>query len=56
MALVVKTLPANEGDTVDMGLIPRSGRAPGGGHDNPSPVFVPGETHGQRRLVGYGSE
>ena len=35
MALVVKNLPANAGDTVDMGLIPRSGRAPGGGHDNP---------------------
>ena len=32
---VIKNPPANAGDTVDMGLIPRSGRAPGGGHGNP---------------------
>ena len=29
MALVVKNLPANEGDVRDMGSIPRSGRSPG---------------------------
>ena len=34
-ALVVKNLPANVGDTRDMGLIPGSGRSPGGGHGNP---------------------
>jgi len=32
---VVKNSPANAGDTGDMGLIPRSGRSPGGGNDNP---------------------
>ena len=32
VALVVKNLPANAGDT---GLTPRSGRSPGGGHSNP---------------------
>ena len=32
---VVKNLPANAGDVRDMGLIPGSGRSPGGGHDNP---------------------
>ena len=32
---VIKNLPANEGDIRDMGLIPRSGRSPGGGHGNP---------------------
>ena len=31
MALVVKSLPANIGDVRDMGLIPGSGRSPGGG-------------------------
>ena len=31
---MVKNLPTN-GDTIDAGLIPRSGRSPGGGHDNP---------------------
>ena len=34
-ALVVKNLPANVGDTRDMGLIPGSGRSPGGKHSNP---------------------
>ena len=30
-----KNLPANAGDLRDVGLIPGSGRSPGGGHDNP---------------------
>ena len=30
--LVVKNLPANAGDIKDVGLIPESGRSPGGGH------------------------
>ena len=33
--LVVKNPPANAGDARDMGLIPGSGRSPGGGHGNP---------------------
>ena len=32
---VVNNLPANTGDTGDMGLIPRSGRSPGVGTGNP---------------------
>ena len=35
VALVVKNLPANGGDIRDSGLIPGSGRSPGGGHSNP---------------------
>ena len=35
------------------GLIPGSGRAPGEGNGKPTPVFLPGEFHGQRFLVGY---
>ena len=35
MALVVKSLHANAGDTGDTGSIPGSGRSPGGGHGNP---------------------
>ena len=31
---MVKNLPANAGDTGDMGLIPGSGRSPGGGNGN----------------------
>ena len=32
---VVKNLPANAGDTGDLGSIPGWGRFPGGGHGNP---------------------
>ena len=32
---MVKNLSANAGDIRDMGSIPESGRAPGGGHGNP---------------------
>ena len=31
---MVKNLPANAGDTGDVGSIPRLGRSPGGGHGN----------------------
>ena len=34
VVLVVKNLPANEGDIRDLGLIPESGRSPEGGHGN----------------------
>ena len=33
--LVEKNLPANAGDSRDMGLIPGSGRSPGRGNTNP---------------------
>ena len=33
--LVVKNVPANAGDVSNVGLLPGSGRSPGGGHDNP---------------------
>ena len=32
---MVKNLPAKAGDMRDAGLIPGSGRSPGGGHGNP---------------------
>ena len=35
MALGVRNLPANAGDIRDSGLIPGSGRSPGGGNGNP---------------------
>ena len=47
---VVKNLPANSGDTGDLGSIPEKGRSPRGGNGNP---LLSGEFHGQRRLVGY---
>ena len=36
----------------DPGSIPGSGRSPGEGVATP-PVFLPGESHGQRSLAGY---
>ena len=50
---MVKKAPANTGDVRDSGSIPGSGRFPGGRYGNPTPGFLPGKSHGQRRLVGY---
>ena len=36
----------------DLESIPGSGRSPGGRHMQPSLVFLPGKSHGQRSLVG----
>ena len=36
----------------DLGSIPGSRRHPEGGHE-PTPVFLPGESHGQKSLAGY---
>ena len=36
-----------------MGLIPGLERPPGGGKWQPTPVFLPEKSHGQRSLVGY---
>ena len=48
---MVENPPANAGDA---GTIPGSGRAPGEGNGNPlTPVFLPGESYGQRSLEGY---
>ena len=47
---VVKNPPANAGDT---GLIPGVGKIPWRREWQPTSVFLPGEFHGQRSLVGY---
>ena len=36
----------------DLGFIPGFGRSPGR-ERLPTPVFLPGESHGQRSMVGY---
>ena len=40
MGLVIKNLPANSGDTREVGLIARSGRSPAVGNGNPLHYFV----------------
>ena len=53
MAQVIKNPPASAGDVRDTGVIPGSGRFPWRRKWQPTPVFLPGESHGQRSLVGY---
>ena len=50
VALVVKNLPANRGDARD-GSSHGSGRSPEEGWQ-PTPVFIPGKSQGQRSLAG----
>ena len=45
-----KESACNAGDT---GLIPGLETSPGEGNQLPTPVFLPGESHGQRSLAGY---
>ena len=47
---MAKDTPANGGD---VSRIPGLGRSPGEVNGNPAPVFLPGESHGQRNLAGY---
>ena len=47
VALVVKNLPANAGDIRDASLISGPGRSPWRRRWQPTPVFLPGESHGQ---------
>ena len=47
-----KESACNAGAVGDKGSIPGSGRSPGEGHGNPLQYFLPGESHGQRSLVG----
>ena len=37
----------------DAGSIHGSGRFPGEGNGNPTPVFLPGKSHRQKSLAGY---
>ena len=50
---VVKNLPANAGDVGDVGSSHGSGRFPWSRKWQPTLVFLPGESHWQRNLVGY---
>ena len=54
--MVLESLPANSREIRAASLIPGSGRSLGGGGWQPTPVFLPGESHGQRSLAGYGPQ
>ena len=53
VALVVKSPPANAGNIKDLGLSPRVGKIPWRRAWQPTPVFMPGKSQGQRNLVNY---
>ena len=50
VVLVVKNLHVSAGDKTDVDSIPGLGRSPRTWY--PTPLFLPGESHGQRSLVG----
>jgi len=55
VVLVVENLPANAGRCERLRFNPWVGNIPWRRRAwQPTPVFLPGEAHGQRRLVGYG--
>ena len=43
----------NAGDVRDSGFDPWVGKIPWRRKQHPTPVFLPGESHGQRRLASY---
>ena len=51
--IVVKNLPANTGDARDAGSIHKLRKIPWRRKRQPTPVFLPGESHGRRSLVAY---
>ena len=54
VVLVVKNLPANAGDIKDTGRFTAwVGKIPWNWAYQPTSVFLPGESHGQRSLEGY---
>ena len=53
VVLAVKNPPARAEDMRDVGLIPGLGRIPWRRKWQPTQVFLHGESHGQRSLVGY---
>ena len=50
---MVKNPPANAGKVRNMGSDPWVRKIPQRKKWQPTPVFLPGESHGQRSLVGY---
>ena len=50
---MVKTPPANIGGIKRLRFNPKVRKIPWRRAWQPTPVFLPGESHGQRNLVGY---
>ena len=52
VVLLVKNLPADAGNLMRYGFDPWVGKIPWGREWQSTPVFLPGESYGQRSLVG----
>ena len=50
---MVKNPPGNAGDARDLVQFLGQEDSPGGGKQQTTPVFLPGESHGQRSMAGY---
>ena len=50
---VLKDPATSAGDLRDAGSILGLGRSPGNANGQSTPIFLPGESHEQRRLAGY---
>ena len=50
---MVKNTPANSGDIMKLRFDPWVGKSPGRRKWHPTPVFLPGKSHGQRSLAAY---
>ena len=53
MAIVVKNPHANTVDILDAGFDPWVGKIPWRRARQPTPAFLPGESHGQRSQAGH---
>ena len=53
---MVKNLPANAGDARDKSSIPGLRKSPGNEEMTTYPVFLPGESHGQKDHSPWGCE
>ena len=54
VVLVVKNLPTNACNEIDVCFHPWVGKIPSNRKWRPTPVFLPGKFHGLRSLAGYG--
>ena len=53
VVLAIKNSPPSAGDIRDTGSVPGSAKIPWRRAWQPTPVFLPGESHGQVSLAGY---
>ena len=56
VTVAVKNPPANAGNMMRREFYPWVGKIPWRRARQPTPLFLPGESHGQRSVAGYGPQ